>query len=98
MATPVMTKIETAVIAIDKVNRMFSVDIIVGSKDSVIFHANEDCLLHFLNYAVFQKDYLSLKKDTLDEEEVMAPNQTTAFEVFVPLSVETSKTWPIVPK
>jgi hypothetical protein len=109
----VMVKSETAVIDIDKVKLIFTVDLTSGTKDAVTFHADEDCILHFENPAVFGREYLPLRKDVLQEQPVVSPNQVTRFELFVPLTVVTPptpmalaatgeitprfKVWPIVP-
>lgn len=114
MATaPVMVKNETAFIVIDKPNQTCTIDVTSGTKDAVTFHADEDCVLHFENPAVFGREYLTLKKDEAAVQSVVSSNQTTKFDVFVPLTVvpstltatavvrgavmPTSRIWPIVP-
>ena len=114
MATaPVMVKNETAFIAIDKLNHMCTIDVTSGTKDAVTFHADEDCVLHFENPAVFGREYLPLKRDEAQAQSVVSLNQTTRFDVFVPLTVvpptvtattvvrgtvmPASRIWPIVP-
>jgi hypothetical protein len=111
MATvPVMVKNETALIAIDKLNHMCTIDVTSGTKDAVTFHADNNCVLHFENPAVFGREYLPLKEDEAEVQPVMSPNQVTTFEVLIPVDVEKpfmvkavtsvtpfSKVWPIVP-
>jgi hypothetical protein len=111
MATvAVMVKNETALIAIDKLNRLCTIDVTSGTKDAVTFHADENCVLRFKNLAVFGREYLPLKKDEAEMQRVMSPNEVTTFEVFLPVDIENpfmgtaatsvtpfSRVWPIVP-
>lgn len=89
---------ESLFITIDKVRGLVSAVKSDGQKVTVIFHANEDCVVHFMNADVFGREYLPLKRDVLREQTVLAGNETTAFEVLVPLNVGTDRRpWPIIP-
>ena len=101
MATAPMLKQDTASIWINRMNLTGTVDVVAGDKTVVIFHADQDCVLHFKNPKVFDREYLPLKKDMLNTQLLMSKSEKTEFEVLVPIAIDpmgARTPWPIVPK